>query len=62
MEDEVIAMQLTCSRCGRTVKNDLPRPQMPTQVEFLKHLRDAGWSIAEVPNSKQMCLKCASSS
>ena len=60
--NEIIAMQLACSRCGRTVKNDLPRSQMPTQVEFIDHLRSAGWSIAKHPDNKQMCLKCVSSS
>jgi ribosomal protein S27AE len=59
--DEVIAMQLSCSRCGRTVKNDLPRSQMPTQIEFLGWLRSAGWSIGKVPDNKQLCHKCASS-
>lgn len=56
--DEIIAMSLTCTRCGRTVKNDLPRSQMPTQLEFIGHLRSAGWSISKVPNDKHMCMKC----
>lgn len=57
--DEVIAMQISCSGCSRTVKNDLPRSQMPTQIEFNDHMRNAGWNL---DHNKRLCLKCASSS
>jgi hypothetical protein len=56
--DEVIAMQLTCRKCGRTVKNDFPRSQMPTQIAFNDHLRSAGW---KVHHNGSLCLKCVSS-
>jgi hypothetical protein len=58
--DEVIAMQLTCAGCGRTVKNDLPRSQLPDHLAFIDRLHSAGWSIAKYPDNKQKCLKCAS--
>lgn len=62
MYDDVIPMQLTCTGCGRTVKNDLPRSQMPDQIAFNDHLRAAGWSINKTPDDQHKCLKCASSS
>ena len=61
MDDDVIPMQLTCTGCGRTVQNDLPRSQMPDQIAFLDHLRAAGWRISALPDDKHACLKCASS-
>jgi ribosomal protein S27AE len=71
MQDDVIAMQLTCSGCGRTVANDLPRSQMPDQLAFLERLRAAGWHAMHHHGSdansgrtseKRLCPKCASSS
>ena len=71
MDDDVIDMQLTCSGCGRTVKNDLPRSQMPDQLAFLERLRAAGWRAEHHYGSearsgqtseKRLCHKCASSS
>jgi hypothetical protein len=58
-EDDVIEMQLSCSGCGRTVKNDLPRSQMPDQLAFLDRLREAGWRLGV---NTRLCSKCASSS
>ena len=69
--DEVIAMQLTCSGCGRTVKNDMPRSQMPDVFAFHERLRAAGWQAEHHYGSgaqggrtteKRLCHKCASAS
>jgi len=62
--DDVVAMSLTCTRCHATVKNDLPRSQVPTQLDFLHELRAAGWSICDKAwfNQTHKCPKCASSS
>ena len=57
-DDEIIAMQITCLHCGKTVKNDFPCSQMPTQIEFNAYLRSMGW---ELDHNKRRCLKCASS-
>jgi hypothetical protein len=60
--DDVIAMSLTCSKCGTTVTNDLPRSKMPHHLDFIEELRGLGWSFAKLPDNKQRCPKCASSS
>ena len=51
-------MQITCLRCGKTVKNDFPRSKIPTQVEFNAYMRSVGW---ELDHNKRLCDKCASS-
>lgn len=71
MDDDVIPMQLSCSRCGKTVQNDLPRSQMPDVFAFHERLRAAGWAAQHHFSSnaaqgqaseKRLCPKCASSS
>jgi ribosomal protein S27AE len=69
-EDDVIAMQVSCSRCGKVVKNDLPRSEMPSQIEFLDRLRVAGWDVMHHQSGttgreggsseRRLCPKCAS--
>jgi hypothetical protein len=63
-DDDVIAMALTCSTCGATVRNDLPRSKMPHHLDFIEELRKLGWSIAPTtkPGNNQRCPKCVSSS
>jgi ribosomal protein S27AE len=63
-EHEVIAMSLTCTQCGATVRNDLPRSKMPHHLVFIEELRALGWSITPTTRheNNQRCPKCASSS
>lgn len=64
-------MQLTCSRCDKIVRNDLPRSQLPDVFAFHERLRAAGWAAqhhfgsatkGSITSEKRLCPKCASSS
>ena len=62
MADEVLAMSMTCSKCGHTVKNDMV--DLQDWFQFHDALRARGWFICEKNwyNNTHKCDQCASSS
>jgi hypothetical protein len=61
MADDVLAMSLTCTKCGHTVKNDMP--EITDWFQFHDALRQRGWFICEKQsyNQTHKCDRCASS-
>ena len=62
MADEILALSLTCTKCGHTVQNDMP--EIKDALQFMDALRTRGWFIGDKEwyHPTQKCDRCASSS
>ena len=62
MADDILALSLTCTKCGHTVQNDMP--EIKDAFQFMDALRKRGWSIGDKEwyHPTWKCDRCASSS